>query len=180
MMGGGGGGSSHAFQPIASLNPYNNRWTIKARWVLLHARLPCSSTRRPACCSITSKSDIKTWNKPTGSGKLFSIDLLDEEGTEIRATFFKEAVDKWEPMLQPNGVYYFSGGKMKLANKNFTSVKNDYEITFDDKSVIEPAHGELSISANVFVAVVVTAVHLQRTPRSQRSTSISPRLQTWR
>jgi len=44
--------------------------------------------------SVTAKGDIKSWNKPTGSGKLFSVDLLDDQGVEIRATFFKDGVDK--------------------------------------------------------------------------------------
>ena len=43
--------------------PRQNKWTIKAR--------------------VTSKGDIRTWNKSTGSGKLFSFDLMDDSG-EIR------------------------------------------------------------------------------------------------
>jgi replication factor A1 len=38
---------------------------------------------------VTSKTDLKSWNNPKNSGTLFSIDLLDEWGGEIRATFFK-------------------------------------------------------------------------------------------
>ena len=48
------------YQPIDSLNPYQNRWTIKAR--------------------ITSKGDMKSWNNARGSGTLFKIELLDERG----------------------------------------------------------------------------------------------------
>lgn len=55
------------------------RWTIKAR--------------------VTKKSDIKSWSKPNSQGTLFSIDLLDTDGTEIRATFFKEACDKFFPII---------------------------------------------------------------------------------
>ena len=58
-----------AIQPISSLNPYASRWTIKAR--------------------CTAKTDLKSWSNPKGSGTLFSVDLLDEAGGEIRATFFK-------------------------------------------------------------------------------------------
>ena len=29
---------------------------------------------------ITSKTDVKTWNKSSGSGKLFSMDLMDDTG----------------------------------------------------------------------------------------------------
>jgi len=62
-------GVGQQVQPIASLNPYASRWTIKVR--------------------ITAKTDLKSWSNPKGSGTLFSIDLLDEAGGESRATFFK-------------------------------------------------------------------------------------------
>jgi replication factor A1 len=60
------------------------RWVIKAR--------------------ITSKSEIRSWNNAKGSGQLFSIDLLDATGGEIRGTFFKDACDKFFPMLQEGKV----------------------------------------------------------------------------
>ena len=41
---------------------------------------------------VTSKGDVRTWNKASGSGKLFSMDLMDESG-EIRVTAFKEQCD---------------------------------------------------------------------------------------
>ena len=44
--------------PIKSLNPYQNKWTIKARAI--------------------SKSAIKTWNNARGEGKLFSVTFVDE------------------------------------------------------------------------------------------------------
>ena len=88
-QGGGGGGGGGAGQPrltpIRGLNPYQNRWTIKAR--------------------VTDRGTIRTWDKgPTNQGKLISVTLLDSEGKEIRATFFREAVDKFEPMMQASRV----------------------------------------------------------------------------
>jgi hypothetical protein len=70
--------------PIASLNPYQHRWTIKAR--------------------CTFKSEIRHWQKEgKGSGQLFHVDLLDESG-EIRATFFNDAVDKFFPIFKVDNV----------------------------------------------------------------------------
>jgi hypothetical protein len=48
---------------------------------------------------VTSKSDIRTWNKASGSGKLFSMDLMDESG-EIRATAFKDQCDQYYDYIQ--------------------------------------------------------------------------------
>jgi replication factor A1 len=66
--------------PIASLNPYSNKWTIKAR--------------------VTNKSDIRRWSNAKGEGQLFSVDLLDADGGEIRGTFFKEMCEKWFPIIE--------------------------------------------------------------------------------
>jgi len=105
--------------PINAVNPYSNKWTIKAR--------------------ITSKSAVRSWSNAKGDGTLFSIDLLDNSGKEIRATFFKEACTKFYPILEEGKVYLFSSGRVKpVANKQYTSIKNDYELTFDERSDIRP------------------------------------------
>lgn len=104
------------FVPISDLNPYLNKWTIKAR--------------------VTSKSQIRSWSKPTGNGQLFSIDLLDENDSEIRGTFFNQDVDKFYTLLEKDEVYTFSNGSVKPANKRFNSLNNNYEISFNSRSII--------------------------------------------
>ena len=54
---------------------------------------------------VTSKSDIRTWNKASGSGKLFSMDLMDESG-EIRVTAFKDQCDAFYDKTVVGKVYY--------------------------------------------------------------------------
>jgi replication factor A1 len=109
--------------PIQAINPYSSKWTIKAR--------------------VTSKSEIRKWSNARGEGHLFSIDLLDSAGGEIRGTFFKEACDKWFANIAEQSVYTFSGGKLKVVtNKQFTSIKNNYELTFDSNSDIRPSLDE--------------------------------------
>ncbi|KAH9262341.1 hypothetical protein BASA82_000609 [Batrachochytrium salamandrivorans] len=113
--------------PIRQLNPYQNKWTIKAR--------------------VTSKTDVRSWDKGgSNTGKLFSVDLVDQEGSEIRATFFKEAVDSFYEVVANGGVYLFSDGRVKVANKQFTSIKNEYELSFDKSSHILPVadHDEIA------------------------------------
>jgi replication factor A1 len=104
------------FTHISNLNMYNNRWTIRAR--------------------VTSKSDVKTWSNAKGEGTLFGIELLDAGGTDIRATFFREAVDKFYPLLAVGKVYRLSGGKLKVANMQWNTCKSQYEITFDQNAEI--------------------------------------------
>jgi len=107
--------------PIASLTPYQNKWTIKAR--------------------VTKKSDIRRWSNSRGEGHLFSMDLLDESG-EIRATAFKNECDKFEPMVQEDKVYFISNCKLKPANKQYSSLNNDYELTFSEMSEMVPCNDE--------------------------------------
>jgi hypothetical protein len=46
-------------------------------------------------------------------------------------SFFKEAVDKFEAILQEGRVFLFSNGTVKIANQKFTSIKNDFCLVFD-------------------------------------------------
>jgi len=114
----------HVVSPISSITPYQNKWTIKAR--------------------VTGKSDIRTWNKASGSGKLFSMDLMDESG-EIRATAFKEQCDQYYDMIQVGKVYFISRCSVKAANKAYCKLNNDYELTFKDNVLVEPV-GEDDVS----------------------------------
>ncbi len=94
-----------SFTPIEGLSPYAHKWTIKAR--------------------VSSKSDIRTWHKASGEGKLFSVNLLDESG-EIKATGFNEQCDQFYDVLQEGSVYYISTPcRVNMAKKQFTNLSND-------------------------------------------------------
>jgi replication factor A1 len=108
--------SSQSFTPISGLNMYSNRWVIRAK--------------------ITNKSEIRTWSNAKGEGSLFSVVLLDSSGTDVKCTFFKEAVDKFYNLLEEGQVYTFSGGRLKVANMQYNTCKSQFEITFDHNSEI--------------------------------------------
>lgn len=141
-FGGGGGGRpmGEHFHPIASLNPYQRRWVIKAR--------------------VTNKTDMKTWhNDRSGGGKLFSVDLLDAGGGQIRATMFNDAADKFFHVLQLNQVYMISNGSLKLANKKFSSLPNEYELTLNMDTEIQDAGVDDSIQQQRFVFVPINELN---------------------
>lgn len=118
-MSGASSSNSVSCQPItqiAALNLYQNRWTIKAR--------------------VTNKGDVRSWTNSKGEGTLFSVTLLDSSAVDIRATFFKEAVDVFYSMLEEDKVYTFSGGRLKTANMQYNTCKSGFEITFDQNSEI--------------------------------------------
>lgn len=107
--------------PIASLSPYQNKWVIKAR--------------------VTSKSALRTWSNAKGEGKLFSMDLMDDSG-EIRCTAFKEQCDKFYELIEVDKVYFISKCQLKPANKQYSTLKNDYEMTFNNDTVVQPCEDE--------------------------------------
>lgn len=109
--------------PISSLSPYQNKWVIRAR--------------------VMSKTPIRTWSNAKGEGKLFSMYLCDETG-EIRATAFKNECDTFYDMIQVDKVYYISRCAIKTANKKFTTLKNDYEMTFTAETVVGEYVGDES------------------------------------
>lgn len=59
------------------------------------------------------KTDIKAWHNARGDGKLFSFDLLDANGGEIRAVAFNDTADKFFDMVEPGHVYLVSKGSLK-------------------------------------------------------------------
>jgi len=127
--------------PISKLNFHVNRWTIKAR--------------------VTHKSDVREFNSaklPSGKGKLVSIDLLDAQGGEIRATMFGDAVDQFGPILEVGRVYYISRGIVKAAYKKSSSLKNDFELTLDRNSVVQLCEED----DNVIPSVVFTTTPIAR------------------
>ncbi|CAN6326428.1 unnamed protein product [Urochloa humidicola] len=109
--------ATRAAVPVAQLNPYQERWTIKAR--------------------VTSKTDIRHYNNSKGPGKVFSFDLLDAQGGEIRATCFNAQADQFFDLIEVDKVYLISRGSLKPAQKKFNPLNHEYEITVDFKTTIE-------------------------------------------
>jgi replication factor A1 len=100
------------YTPIRVLNQFSTDWKIRAR--------------------LTKKDEPKAWKNQKGEGVLMNMELMDKDGTLIQATFFgQDTIQKYGSILKENKVYLFSNGQVRIANKKFTSIKNDYCLIFD-------------------------------------------------
>ncbi|KAK7292168.1 hypothetical protein RIF29_07911 [Crotalaria pallida] len=109
--------------PLVSLNPYQGNWTIKV--------------------SVTSKGSMRNYKNARGEGCVFNVELTDEDGTQIQATMFNGAANKFFDKFVLGKVYYISKGTLKVANKQFSTVRNDYEMTLNENSEVEEVHDEV-------------------------------------
>lgn len=116
--------------PIKALNQFTNDWKIKAR--------------------VVKKAAVKSWKNARGSGQLLNFDLVDKESTMIQGTAFNEQATKLDGLLERDGIFTFSGGYVKLANKRFTSIKNDYCLTFSNHAIIERCEDDEEIQSVSF------------------------------
>ncbi|GLT91316.1 hypothetical protein SLE2022_092090 [Rubroshorea leprosula] len=116
--------------PIAALNPYLGRWTIKVR--------------------VTSKAELRSYNNARGEGKVFSFDLLDSDGGEIRATCFNAVAEQFYNQIEEGRVYSISKGSLKHARKDFNHLHNDHEILLDSSSIVLPSEDDNSIPRQQF------------------------------
>merc|ERR1719318_2310557 len=61
---------------------------------------------------------------------------MDESG-EIRVTAFKEQCDAFYDKAIVGKVYYISNCSVKAANKQYSKLNNEYELTFKDMGTME-------------------------------------------
>lgn len=100
--------------PINALNPYQERWAIKAR--------------------VTAKGDLRRYNNAQGDGKVFYFDL-DSDGGEIGVTCFNAVVDCCYDVTEAG--YLISKGSLKSAQNNFNHLKNEREIFLEATSTLD-------------------------------------------
>eukprot|EP01119_Soliformovum_irregulare_P006514 TRINITY_DN185_c3_g1_i1.p1 TRINITY_DN185_c3_g1~~TRINITY_DN185_c3_g1_i1.p1 ORF type:complete len:660 (+),score=174.29 TRINITY_DN185_c3_g1_i1:203-1981(+) len=132
---------------IAGLNTYTSKWVIKAR------------------CTF------KSWmhhfvNKRDGlNTMLFSVHLSDRNGSEIKATMFREAASRLFDKFQEGKVYIISGGKIVPAQKKYANVEHEYEIHLELYSIITEIPDDKEIPEIHFEFVPIA--QLEQVPKDQ-------------
>lgn len=92
--------------PLSRLNPSLRwDWRIKVR--------------------LTKKGERRTWKNDRGEGYLINLELIDEEGSQIQATLFKEVADKYGDVIEEGKVYMMQGGLVKASSGRYATLKNE-------------------------------------------------------
>jgi len=102
---------------INALNPYMGTWTVKAK--------------------LAVKGNIRTFRNARGESSVCTLEFCDAEGTAIQATLWKDAIAKYDSILEVGKAYYVSKGSLRPANKKYSSVNNEYEMSLDGRCEIE-------------------------------------------
>jgi replication factor A1 len=119
-------GSGKKTMSIASLNPYMGNWCVKAK--------------------LSLKGDVRTFRNAKGEGKVMTIELVDEAGTAIQATMWKDAIDSYDSILEVGKVFYVAKGTLRPANKQYSNCSNDYEMSLDGRCEIEVCTDSVDMS----------------------------------
>lgn len=108
--------TNKATHKIKDLNPYQNKYTVKAR--------------------VVKKGSLKNWSNSRGEGKVFDVTLQDATG-DIRVTGFNEQADKFHAVFEENKVYYLSHASIKpIHNRNYNTTCHNYELMLNTNSVV--------------------------------------------
>ena len=111
-----------AYLPIQAINMTNSDWIILAK--------------------VTNKSQIRKYHNEKGSGQLFNIELTDRHGSQIQATAFNTTVDALYEKIEPGKIYKISGCQVRIANRKFSSIDNDYCLFLNDYSRFDLAEDQ--------------------------------------
>jgi len=132
------------FFPISELSTYHSKWVIRAR--------------------VTQKGQLRSFTSKGATNQVFDSTLLDESGSEIRASFFGQMAEMYFPKLQQGKVYSLSRGNVRIANRQYNRCNHRYELVFDRDALIEEVADDAKIDSVKFSFVDLHAVQSKALP----------------
>ena len=106
------------YTSIKDVSPYISRWTIKGR--------------------ISSKGDMRRYNKNGNEGCVFNFDMSDASG-EVRVVAFKETAEKFYDRVVLGKCYTLSKASAKMMDsgkRKWNQTGHDCEIYLDNHSEV--------------------------------------------
>jgi len=120
-------GNNNTRKPAAVTTARN---TYRGNYVPLNALNPFNGN--PSACikvRVSAKNAMRTWNKNGKEGKLFSFDIIDAAGDEMKVTAFGEECEKFMPEIHVDNVYTIKNFYIKHDKYVQKRYKTDYAIT---------------------------------------------------
>ncbi len=106
---------------------------------------------------VNKMSNIRTFKRRDGDGKVFNIVILDATSA-IQVTFFNKMVDKFHDLIKLKHCYSFTNLEVKIANKNFNTTNNKFELGVHDRSEIKKMQDQKDIPLFNFNFVLIKDV----------------------
>jgi len=95
---------------------------------------------------LIRKNPVHSFNKKNGqTGCLMALEFVDKENMRISATLFGDGIKKYGNLLNVNEYYTISGGTVKVANRKYTDINNEFTLILDETSIIKPIPNDGSI-----------------------------------
>lgn len=114
------------FFPIMSVNPYQNRWTIRGR--------------------ITNKGTLRKYQNAKGEGVVMSFEIADNSGS-IKVACFRDVAERMAELIQMGKTYSISKAVIKQADKRYNRCSSDYEMLLGSESEVELVEDDGSVQS---------------------------------
>jgi len=124
------GNSTNTTKRSTAITTNRNMHSGGGRYVPLSALNPFNGN--PSACikvRVSAKNAIRTWDKNGKTGKLFSFDIIDAAGDEMKVTAFNDECDKFVPEIHVDNVYTIKNFYIKHDKYVQKRYKTDYAIT---------------------------------------------------
>eukprot|EP01065_Artemidia_motanka_P025452 TRINITY_DN30447_c0_g1_i1.p2 TRINITY_DN30447_c0_g1~~TRINITY_DN30447_c0_g1_i1.p2 ORF type:complete len:523 (+),score=199.08 TRINITY_DN30447_c0_g1_i1:69-1571(+) len=142
--------------PVAALTPFGGRsWFVKVR--------------------VLEKQPVRRFQKGENSGLVTSFVAMDAGGTAIRANLFSDGVEKFYSMLEIGSVFYMGRGQVRNANKKFSSLPHDYELSFDQHSSIQPVRVGDTAASKIGTSTTANFIPLSEIQHRQVGSTVDVR-----
>jgi len=123
-------------QPVR--NPPAKNVSLVPVYEIAQLKPECGDKWKITCC-VARKPDVRKFAAKGGyDSKLANVTLQNAAGDQIQATMFGKSVDKWHDRLEKGQWYSVQSGAIKAANAQYNKTGHAYEITFNEKTLIEP------------------------------------------